>query len=125
MKYLSILTLVFFFSITAAYAAPIINIPNGLEENSVDAAINDLVQQVSRLCNLENDQQMMVKKAAKQLAADAASQKPLDAKKSAALKNAFTTSLSKNLNSEQLAQFNSVLSTNINPLLDAVINAVK
>ena len=117
------LALMLFFAAGTAMATPSVSEKVQFVAGPSDAEVKKLVMYMIKAYNLNPDQQMKVKEAAMKMASDAAAQKPLNAKKRAALRDALSAAMSNTLSAAQYSQYKSALKGEINKLLDDIIDA--
>jgi hypothetical protein len=123
MKILSMLVLMLFFASTNMMANNNSNETLLIEFGPSDGQVKKLVQYMIKAYNLNPDQQMKVKEAALKMATDATSLRPIETAERTKLRDAFSSTMSTTLSAAQYAQYKSALSTEINKILDEIIDA--
>jgi hypothetical protein len=123
MKILTMLALMLFFAAGTAMATQSVSQNVQFVAGTSDAEVKKLVMYMIKAYNLNPDQQLKVKEAAMKMASDAAAQKPLNAKKRVALRDALSAAMSNTLSAAQYSQYKSALNGEINKLLDDIIDA--
>ena len=94
-----------------------------IEFGPSDGQVKKLVQYLIKAYNLNPDQQMKVKEAALKMATDATALRPIETAERTKLRDAFSSTMSTTLSAAQYAQYKSALSTEINKILDEIIDA--
>jgi hypothetical protein len=123
MKILSMLVLMLFFASTNMMANNNSNETLLIEFGPSDGQVKKLVQYLIKAYNLNPDQQMKVKEAALKMATDATALRPIETAERTKLRDAFSSTMSTTLSAAQYAQYKSALSTEINKILDEIIDA--
>jgi hypothetical protein len=123
MKILSMLVLMLFFASTNMMANNNSNETLLIEFGPSDGQVKKLVQYMIKAYNLNPDQQMKVKEAALKMATDATALRPIETAERTKLRDAFSSTMSTTLSAAQYAQYKSALSTEINKILDEIIDA--
>jgi hypothetical protein len=123
MKILSMLALMLFFAVGNAVANSTVKETIVAEVGPSDAQVKKLVQYMIKAYNLNPDQQLKVKEAAMKMASDATAQRPIETAKRTKLRDAFSSTMSTTLSAAQYAQYKSALASDINKILDEIIDA--
>ena len=117
------LVLMLFFASTNMMANNNSNESLLIEFGPSDGQVKKLVQYMIKAYNLNPDQQMKVKEAALKMATDATALRPIETAERTKLRDAFSSTMSTTLSAAQYAQYKSALSTEINKILDEIIDA--
>jgi len=88
-----------------------------------EANIRSVIQNMTTAYNLNNDQQIAVKKAAGTLAENARNAGSIDQAKKENLRNEFNTRIQSILSPEQKGHYRNVQSATLKPILDAIIDS--
>lgn len=126
MKKIAIFTLMIFLALGSAQAQS--SKETAVSNNatvSTESHIRTVIQNMTTAYNLNNEQQIAVKKAAGTLAENARNAGNIDQAKRENLHNDFNTRMQAILSPEQKGHYRNVQSASLKPILDAIIDSAK